>query len=193
MKIEYEATFANINKIEIRNKLKNLGAKKVRDEFLMKRIVFNLPTNERGTWIRVRDEGDKIMLAIKSIEGDGKNIEGQKELELQINDFKKGIMILEKIGCIKKSYQENKREIWILEDVEIAIDEWPFLEPFVEIEGNSEKEVKSIAEKLGFNYSNAIFSSTDEQYSAKYNLSEDRVVNKTPVIKFNGKNPFLKK
>lgn len=38
----------------------------------MKRITFNLPTNERGTWLRVRDESDKITLSLKSIQGDGK-------------------------------------------------------------------------------------------------------------------------
>lgn len=192
MKIEYEATFAKINKNELRDKLKLIGAKKVKEEFLMKRYTFNLPNNEKGTWLRVRDEGDKTTMAIKSIVGNGKTIEGQKELETKIDDFEIGVTILEKIGCIKKSYQENKREIWMVENVEVAIDEWPYLEPFVEIEGSDEESVKKIAEKLGFDYSKAIFSSTDEQYTKKYEISENRVVNHTPRIAFGEENPFLK-
>ncbi len=192
METEYEATFVNVDKNKIRKKLRELNANLVREEFLMKRVTFNLPSNERGTWLRVRDEGNKITMALKSIEGDGKSIEGQKELETTIDDFDVGIMIFEKIGCIKKAYQENKREIWMINDVEVAIDEWPFLEPFVEIEGKDEKSVKQIADKLGFNYNKALFSSTDEQYMAKYNINEDQVVNKTPKIVFGEENPFLK-
>jgi hypothetical protein len=30
------------------------------------------------------------------------------------------------------------------------IDEWPFLEPFIEVEGGSELGVRQVSEKLGF-------------------------------------------
>lgn len=191
MPIEYEATFSNINKEAIRKKLRKLNAKLIKKESLMKRTVFNLPSNERGKWLRVRDEGDKITMSYKSIEGKG--IESQKEICLNIDNFNSAVLFLESLGCHKKAYQETKREIWEIDDVEICIDEWPFLEPFVEIEGKNEGAVKKIALKLGFNYSKAIFSSVDEQYMAKYSISEDQVVNKTPEIKFDMKNPFVNK
>ena len=48
MDIEYEATFVNINKDEIRKRLKDSGAKLIKPEFLQKRVNFNpskyLPT-----------------------------------------------------------------------------------------------------------------------------------------------------
>ncbi len=94
MKTEYEATFPNVDKDEIRRKLKKLGSELVKKEFLMKRVTFNLPSNERGKWLRIRDEGDKITMSLKSIEGDGKKIEGQKEIYLEINDFKSAESIL---------------------------------------------------------------------------------------------------
>ncbi|MCP6717994.1 MAG: hypothetical protein KJI70_00400 [Patescibacteria group bacterium] len=47
MKIEYEAKFTNIDKDEIRLKLKNIGANLIRSEFLQKRIVFNLPEGHK--------------------------------------------------------------------------------------------------------------------------------------------------
>jgi len=61
----------------------------------------------------------------------------------------------------------------------------------VEIEGDSEESVKHISEKLGFNYKEALFCSTDTIYSKKYNISEDIINNQTPKIVFEMKNPFI--
>ena len=189
MEIEYEATFPNIDRVDLVEKLESLGATLKKKEFLMKRVTFNLPSNECGKWLRVRDEDGKITMSLKAITSEG--IEGQKEIYLEVSDFKSAESLLDSIGCHKKSYQENRRELWDLNGAEIAIDEWPFLEPFVEIEGLNEEVVREASEKLGFDYSKAIFSSTDEQYTSKYGVSEDRVINKTPRIAFGDKNPFL--
>ena len=43
MEIEYEATFSEIDKEEIRTMLKKVGARLVKNEFMQKRVVFNLP------------------------------------------------------------------------------------------------------------------------------------------------------
>ena len=43
MKIEYEATFTDINKDEIRERLEKAGAVLRRPEFLQKRGTFRLP------------------------------------------------------------------------------------------------------------------------------------------------------
>ena len=192
MKIEFEATFTNINKDEIRNRLKKVGAVLARPEFLQKRVTFNFPVgheNENG-WLRVRDEGDKITMIIKII--DGEKIENQKEIGLTVDDFFEAIEMLETIGCKKKSYQETKRELWILDGVEVTIDHWPFLEPLVEIEGNSEKAVKNVSEKLGFDYTQAFFGCVSPLYAKKYNVAEEFVNNHVAEILFNGKNPFEK-
>ncbi len=83
MKIEYEATFTNIDKQDIREKLRKIRGKLIRPEFLQKRIVFNLPREYqiKGGWIRVRDEGDKITMSLKVVDGAG--IESQKEICLE--------------------------------------------------------------------------------------------------------------
>ena len=190
MQIEYEATYTNIDKDEIRQKLENAGATLVRSEYLQKRVVFNLPDgiNLKGGWLRVRDEGNRITLSLKIVEGT--SIESQREVLLEVNSFENAEELLMLLGARKKAYQENKRELWNINGVEITIDEWPFLEPFVEIEGDSEDAVKQTSELLGFNYSDALFCSITTLYSKKYHLPEATINNDVPKIIFAMKNPF---
>lgn len=191
MYIEYEATFTNVNKDDIRQKLKTVGATKVKDEFLQRRSVFRLPASNQieGGWLRVRDEGDRVTMSLKII--DGETIADQKEIQIVVDSFTQAKELLVSIGCQEKAFQESRRELWLLDRVEITIDEWPFLEPFVEVEGDSEEIVKAVAEKLGFDYSQAKFCSVDTLYSEKYGLSVDRINNQTPQILFDMENPFV--
>ena len=191
MKIEYEATFVKVDKDEIRERLMKAGAKLIKPEFLQKRKTFDLPRGHElnGGWLRVRDEGDKITLSLKVVDGD--KIENQKEISLVVNNFENTCDILQTIGCVKKSYQETKRELWKINDVEITIDEWPFLEPFVEIEGPSEQAVKVVAGELGFEWSNAKFCAVGTLYAEKYGITEDKINNQIPKIVFKMENPFV--
>lgn len=191
MQVEYEATFENVNKDEIRQKLQSIDAKLIRSEYKQRRTVFNMPEGHgvTGGWLRVRDEGNKITMSLKAIDGEG--IERQKETEFTISDYDAGVHLLESIGCLRKAYQESTRELWQLDGVDITIDEWPFLEPYIEVEGASEEVVKAISEKLGFDYSTALFDSVDVQYSKKYNISIDAVNQRTPEILFDMQNPFV--
>lgn len=86
MKIEYEAKFLNIDKDEIRRRLLESGAELIKPEFLQKRFNFHLPGDlrEDKAWLRVRNEGDKITLSLKKIEG--KEIHHQKELTVDVSD-----------------------------------------------------------------------------------------------------------
>lgn len=191
MDIEYEATFLNINKDEMRSRLKEAGATLVKPEYLQKRVVFELPAGHEipGAWLRVRDEQDKITMSLKISDGD--KITDQKEICLKIDNFEAGVKFLEAIGSTKKAYQENYRELWILNEVEITIDEWPYLEPYVEVEGKSEDAVKEISTKLGFDYSQALFCSADILYNKKYGTPLDTINHHMPRITFNDPNPFI--
>lgn len=193
METEYEATFLDIKKDTVRQKLKSIGAKLLKPEYLQKRVVFNLPKGleMQHTWLRVRDEGDKITMSLKIT--DAGKIENQKEICLEVDDFENAVELLELAGCQKKAYQENKREEWQCGECEITIDEWPFLEPFVEVEATSEQAVKAMTQKLGFDYSKALFCSVTAIYAKKYGLSDDIINNQTPKITFDMENPFLDK
>ncbi|MBU4217162.1 CYTH domain-containing protein [Candidatus Parcubacteria bacterium] len=191
MNIEYEATYTNVDKDEVREKLQEAGAKLVKKEFMQKRAVFKLPEGNHinGGWLRVRDEGDRITMSLKVV--DGNKIHNQKETMLTVDNFEEAKKFLAGIGCKEKAYQESMRELWELDGVDITIDEWPFLEPFVEVEGQSTEQVMKVSEKIGFNYNQAKFCSVDTLYSEKYNISTNRVNMETPQILFEMINPFI--
>jgi len=191
MNIEFEATFPDISIDEFISKLQNYGAKLIKPRTLYKRVTFNFPNHDpdKFQWVRVRDEGDVITTTIKEFLGQG--IEAQKEIELIIDSFDSGVAYLKKLGCQEKAYQETYRQIWKLDNVHIMIDEWPYLEPFVEIEGSSEEEVAALSEKLGFNYEDALFGGVTDQYAHKYNVSHERINDNTARITFEDPNPFV--
>lgn len=191
IEIEYEATFTNIDKDDIRSRLKNAGAILVKPEFLMKRVVFELPAGHEinGGWLRVRDEEDKVTMSLKVVNGN--RIEDQKEICLTIDNFQTGVQFLEIIGADQKAYQESKRELWHLDGVEVTIDEWPYLEPYVEVEGKSEEEVKKVSTKLDFDYSQAIFGAVDVLYNKKYGTSTEYINHNIKRITFDDPNPFI--
>lgn len=194
MEIEYEAVFTDINKDEFRETLQAAGAKLERPEYMMVRSAFNLPnipvvSEDRRGWARVRDEGDKVTVSVKIIDGEG--IESQRESCVVIDSYQQGVTLLTTLGCIEKAHQETKRELWMLDGVEVAIDTWPFLETFVEVEGSSEDMVKDVSEKLGFIWSEAKFCAVDTLFSEKYGVSPDQINNHTPRITFNMENPFV--
>lgn len=191
MNVEYEATFLNIDKDEIRQKLKDVGAILVRSEYLQKRINFYLPGEKdlSDKFVRVRDEGDQIILSLKIFDGD--KIENQKEICIKIDDFDQTVEFLKLIGCKPKAYQETKRELWKIDNVEITIDEWPFLEPYIEVEGMGEDEVKKVSEKIGFNYDDALFCNVTKIYEMKYGISSDKF-HLVKELVFDMQNPFLK-
>jgi adenylate cyclase class 2 len=182
MDIEFEATFIDVDVDSVRKKLGKLGAKRLKPETLMRRWVFEPPKAIAGGWARVRDEGDKITMSLKQITGS--RIEDQKEICLVINDFDSGVRLFESLGARKKAYQETMRELWLYKNVEITIDTWPGLEPFIEIEGKNEKDVRKVSADLGLDYGDALFGAVDLVYEKKLGIPPDWINNKTPEITF---------
>ena len=177
---EIEAQFLDINKDEIREKLKTANATLVKPEVLMKRVVFY--TGEHS-FARVRDEGDKIVMTYKNVEDDN-SILGTKEVNIEVNDYDNAILFLRGCGLQIKARQETLREIWKIDNVEICIDTWPWLPTFIEIEGPSEESVWGVAKKLGFTKEQAKFGSVDTTYQHYYGIDTNVVNLHTPEITF---------
>ena len=188
METEYEAKFLSADKDEVRTRLKAAGATLKRPEFLQRRWVMDLPgeRNTREAFVRVRDEGGIMTLTWKDYPGGVVN--HPKEIEVVVDDFDKTVELMTQLGCIARSYQENRRELWLLDDAKITIDSWPFVEPFVEVEGADESVVERVSKKTGFDWNVAIFSGVNRVYKMKFG---DHVqIREMPMLTFDMPNPF---
>lgn len=178
MNTEFEIVFREINREKLREQLKNLWAKCIKENGLMKRTVFANPMNPEKSYVRVRDEWDKITCTYKEISDGNLDIYSVKELELEIWDYNSMIQIFSKLWLRKKSTQETYRETWnIDEKVYFMLDEWPGLKPFIEIEWESEEIVKNYSEKLWFDYNTWLFGTVDEVYFQELWLSKEYINN----------------
>ena len=81
---ELEIKLYPVNKQGIRKKLEKIGAKRRQSETLYKRCIFGHEKNPQiqGTYVRVRDEGNKIRLSLKVSAQQHQQISDQKELDL---------------------------------------------------------------------------------------------------------------
>ena len=149
---EIEIRLLNINKQEFINEIEKLGAVK-QSEALQKRYVYDFSPIQENKWIRLRTNGKKTTLTIKEIIN--KNaIDGTNELEIEVSDFNETNMMLQELGYNHRNYQENFREIYYLNDVEISIDTWPLIPTYVEFEAKSENNIQSLLEKIEYDKSN---------------------------------------
>jgi len=95
------------------------------------------------------------------------NDKTMEEIEIEVNDFEKTADFLSKIGLKEKFYEENKRIRYQLDDIEFDIDFWPQLEPYLEIEAPSWKEIERAIKLLNFNPRDKKIFSTYQIYQLK--------------------------
>ena len=104
-----------------------------------------------------------------------RTLHGTKEITFDISDFDAGCDFLIASGFDMKSYQETKREKWIYKKSEITIDTWPWIPTFVEIESETEEEIKQVAKEIGFDWKDALHGSVENAYQHVYDVSEDEI------------------
>jgi len=183
MKTEIEVKFCDIDIDATRETLARGGAVCEQPMRLMRRAIIETEQlAKRDAFIRVRDEGHRTTLTYKQF--DETSLTGAKEIEVTVSDFDATVALLEQVDLVHKSFQESRRETWRLGDVEVVIDEWPHLNPYVEIEGASEAGVKQAAERLGFVWSDAVFGSVTEVYQHQYPEGSARELINMPLISF---------
>lgn len=188
MQTEIEVKFLNVNHEEIRGKLTSLDGKCIQPMRMMRRVVIDFPDRrmqaKQDGWIRIRDEGDKVTLTYKQTTEH--EFGGAKEIEVVVSDYQKTIGIFQAAGMIIHTDQETKRETWRVDSVDVVLDEWPWLDPYIEVEGTSKKAVKDVSNKLGFDWKDAVFGSVTTAYRAQYpDISADEHISMIPRIKFN--------
>ena len=193
MKSEIEAKFLDVNFDDIRRKLTDLGGVCEQPMRLMRRVTIdNDVMKSKEAFLRVRDEGHRTTMTYKQF--DELSVDGTKELEVQVSDFESTVEILAQAGLHSRSFQESKRETWRLGNVEVVLDEWPWLKPYIEIEAEAEKDVRETAEKLGFDWEDAVFGDVMTAYQAEYpHLAPKDTVGNVESVKFGDPLPDLLK
>ncbi|MEK7510018.1 MAG: hypothetical protein AAB567_00460 [Patescibacteria group bacterium] len=183
MRNEIEAKFLGINKESTRVKLRKEGFVLKNPEYIMRRKTFDFSriAPDRNKWGRVRQESDKVTMTVKEIRGSG--INDTYETELIVNDFNTATSFFEACDIPVKAFQENMREVWMRDGIEVTIDTWPGLNPFVEIEGANEKIVREISNELGFDFEKAVFGSIDMIYEKELGIPAATIVS-LPEITF---------
>src|SRR6266568_4360930 len=187
MQTEIEVKFLAVDHDAVRARLTTLGAMLEQPMRLMRRVVLDFPDGRlektADGFVRVRDEGHQTVLTYKQFAAD-LAIDSAKEIETTVGDFAATIKLLEAIGLQVKSEQESKRENWRLGDCEIVLDEWPWLKPYLEIEGPTEVAVRAAAEKLGLDWQEKVTGSVTVAYRAEYDIPRQLSIATNPRMVF---------
>lgn len=180
MNLEIEATFIEVDKDKIRQKLTQLGGKLIQAETLMRRTVFTL--NNENAYARVRDEGRRIVLTYKNYHNN--TLTGCEEINVEVSSYDDTIAILKACGLRAKSDEDSYRETWELNGVEITIDTWPWIPTYIEIEGPTTEAVTNTATQLGYDVKDGIIGAVDDVYKLYYDVTSDYINNQLTEFKF---------
>ena len=151
MSIEYEVRILEVDDKALIERLEKLGAEHI-GNFEQKRYVF---------------------VTYKSVEK--ATIDGTQEIEVEVSDFEKTKELLEACGIKHRGYQENRRNQYVLDDVEIDIDSWPMIPTYVEIEGKDEQSVMKMVDKLELDKSKLTALDVMSVYDQIYHIDMNKI------------------
>ncbi len=146
-KEEVELKILNINPIKTRKILRALGAKKTMSSTLLRELYFR--GNGNFSSLRLRSEGKKQYLTLKTKQED-KNFNIRMEHQIEVSDLDTTKNILELLGYELFRQREKLREHYELLKVNIEIDQYPNMTPYMEIEAPSKKIAEEFIKKFGF-------------------------------------------
>ncbi len=169
--VEYEIKVLDIDTTSVEQDILRLGGQKIGEQ-KFKRYIFDVNPPTKNKWIRLRTDGQKTTLTLKINKSD--SIDGTEEYETTVNDLNTTRQILLQSGLKQVSYQENNRLLFELDGLEISIDSWPQIPPYLEIEGDNEELVKTMLKKLGLDKQRTTSLPTKEVYKM-YDLDLDKL------------------
>lgn len=186
METEIEAKFADVDTEEVRQRLMAAGATLEQPMRDMRRALIEEDHHAaEHAFIRIRDEGDKVTLTYKQHAPVGTGaVDSAREIETTIGNFVTAVRLFQAAGWHYTTYQESRRETWQLGDAEVVIDEWPWIMPYVEVEGPSSEAVQAAAKALGFDWSDALFGSVDLIYQRDFPAMTVRGVIDVKEVRF---------
>ncbi|GEM_PF-3843286 len=154
---EIEAKILNIDPEIVRDKLKKLGAQ-FEGERHMQNVIWWIPTGNAldQKSIRVRKFiGGPVRLGMKHKVHAGS---GYKEWETDVAHFENTVAIIDELlphPDLRIEFS-HRREDWRLEGALVNLDWFPKVPPLLEIEAESEEQLRALAGKLGFSESDLV-------------------------------------
>lgn len=144
----------NIQPDTIRQKLTSFGADCVYPLNRIQRYHFLIPQKD-FSYIRIQQEYGKITM--RYCESDQMKWE---KLQVFVDNADLLQKILIKCGCMEKSIHEFYRESWRYHNVDLCIERWPWLRPFLKIRWANHALIESFLELMGCHSCNVLFDAT---------------------------------
>ncbi len=149
-KNEIEAKVLEVNKEELSEKLRNIGAEKVFDSQI-KSELYDFPDGrieEEGV-LRLRTREDKSFVTRKQRVAfdDAKEMH---EIEFDVDDPEEFREFMKSIGAEKVREGNKNRTKWVKDDIEFVIDKIPNIPCFLEVEAPDREEMKNAFQELGY-------------------------------------------
>ena len=155
---EIEVKILEIDRDKVEQKLRSLGAQKIFDDE-MQILLFetqNHSLRERRITLRVRKEGQKTKLTVKTLAKNSvfSTAKRRREIEVDVSDFDATRKLLEALGFFVDLEMKKRRISYQLNGVHFEIDqylgEYAYIPEFLEIEGPDEETIFKYVALLGF-------------------------------------------
>lgn len=151
----------------IEENINNIYISKLEDRKILK--IIEDTGNRFFKWIRLRQDGEIVEITIKYIYSNkaNYNIDEVKEIEIKTDNFEMANKLIEEMGYYRKKLAEKKRDSYSYQGMDIEIDEWPLLEPYIEIEGINIDKIYELANLLGYSKEQTRIMNTEDVYLEK--------------------------
>ncbi len=141
----------------VRERLRAVGAEPASPSGREVNILFDGDDHHlaaAGEVLRLRRYGDRAVLTFKGPAAYEGAVKSREELETTLTDAEVAAAILRRLGFAPRLRYEKDRELWRLDEVEVALDHTPMGE-FVELEGPGAGPARA-ARKLGLDVERAV-------------------------------------
>ena len=168
---EIEVKFLEIDKEALKTTLRELGAIDAGEDLLDETIWYDKEMKWRDVehkFVRMRVRKDSASLSFKKRHSH--DIGGVEEIEFKTHDIEMARLFLERLDLIPFRHQQKLRHTFSLDGVTVDIDTWPQIPTYVELEGESEEDLRSVAAKIGFSWSNARLESARQIIEKVYGI-----------------------
>ena len=171
---EIETKILGVDVEEIKSKLLSLRAKEIQNTRLIVDWYGPKGLTHDGDdpwYLRVRSYSDgKIEVTWKG-KSDILGISRKhKEINFTISDSTQVSSLFEKLSLEKYAHQEKDRISWVLNDCQFDLDQYPEMPAYLEIEGNSEKDIQEAIKLLSLSEYQSSSEGERVLIKEKYNL-----------------------